>query len=52
MIDNGSVTMSEEQHQHWLTLRTVLYDKEWIVDFKEPMGGAAQDFTGSIGSII
>jgi hypothetical protein len=41
-IDKGIVRMSEEQHKDWLTLRTALYDMDWIVDFKEPMGGPAQ----------
>jgi hypothetical protein len=41
-IDKGIVTMTEEQRQDWLALRTALYDKEWIVDFREPMGGPAQ----------
>ncbi len=41
-IDKGIVLMSEEQHKEWLTLRTALYDMEWIVDFREPMGGPAQ----------
>jgi hypothetical protein len=41
-INKGIVRMSEEQHREWLTLRTALYDKEWIVDFREPMGGAGQ----------
>jgi len=41
-IDKGIITMSEEQHFHWLSLRTSLYDIDWIVDFREPMGGPAQ----------
>jgi len=41
-IDKGIVTMSEEQHKDWLTLRTALYNMDWIVDFREPMGGPAQ----------
>jgi hypothetical protein len=41
-IDNGMVTMTEEQHGDWLTLRTPLYAMDWIVDFREPMGGPAQ----------
>jgi Putative transposase/Transposase zinc-binding domain len=41
-IDKGIVTMTQEQHQDWLILRTTLYDKEWIIDFREPMGGPAQ----------
>ncbi len=41
-IDNGTVKMTEEQHKEWPALRTALYAMEWIVDFKEPMGGAAQ----------
>ena len=42
LIDKGVVTMTEEQHTNWLTLRTALYNMEWITYFKEPMGGAAQ----------
>lgn len=42
LIDNGSIMMSEEQHRHWLTLRSALYNIEWITYFKEPMGGPAQ----------
>jgi hypothetical protein len=41
-IDKGIVTMSEDQHKDWLTLRTRLYKMEWIAYFKEPMGGPAQ----------
>jgi hypothetical protein len=41
-IDKGIITMTEEQHNDWLTLRTDLYNMDWIVDFKEPMGGPAQ----------
>ena len=41
-IDKGIVRMSKEQHKDWLVLRTALYDMNWIVDFREPMGGPAQ----------
>ena len=41
-IDKGIITMTEDQHKDWLTLRTALYEMDWIVDFKEPMGGPAQ----------
>lgn len=41
-INIGIVKMSEDQHKDWLALRTALYSMDWIVDFKEPMGGAAQ----------
>src|SRR5450432_2374002 len=41
-INNGLVKMSEDQHKDWLALRTALYNMDWIVDFREPMGGAAQ----------
>ncbi len=34
--------MSEQQHKEWLSLRTSLYDIDWIVEFREPMGGPAQ----------
>jgi hypothetical protein len=41
-IDNGTITMSQDQHTGWLTLRSALYNTEWITYFKEPMGGPAQ----------
>ena len=41
-IDDGSITMTEQQQSDWLTLRTSLYSIEWITYFKEPMGGPAQ----------
>jgi len=41
-IDKGIIKMSEEQHKDWLTLRSSLYKIDWIVDFREPMGGPAQ----------
>jgi len=41
-IDKGIVTLSEEQHNEWLTLRSALYNMDWITYFKEPMGGPAQ----------
>ncbi len=41
-IDKGMITLTEEQHKEWLTLRTALYDIDWIVEFREPMGGPAQ----------
>ena len=41
-IDKGIITMSEQQHKEWLSLRTSLYDIDWIVEFREPMGGPAQ----------
>jgi hypothetical protein len=41
-IDKGIITMTEEQHKDWLTLRTALHDMDWIVEFREPMGGPAQ----------
>lgn len=41
-IDNGRVTMTEEQHAEWLTLRSTLYHIEWVVNFNEPIGGPAQ----------
>jgi hypothetical protein len=42
LIDKGIITMTEEQHKDWLTLRTDLYNMNWIVDFREPIGGPAQ----------
>lgn len=41
-INSGIITMTEEQHTGWLTLRSSLYLMDWIVDFREPMGGPAQ----------
>jgi hypothetical protein len=41
-IDKGTVKMTEEQQGDWLRLRTALYTMDWIVDFREPMGGPAQ----------
>lgn len=41
-IDKGIITMSEQQHKDWIALRTSLYNINWIVYFKEPMGGPAQ----------
>ncbi len=34
--------MTEEQHADWPAVRTALYGIDWIVDFREPMGGPAQ----------
>ena len=34
--------MTEQQHKEWLRLRTSLYNINWIVEFREPMGGPAQ----------
>jgi len=42
LIDKSIVTMNEAQHRDWLTLRSSLYTIDWIVYFKEPMGGPAQ----------
>src|SRR6266487_5828769 len=41
-IDKGIITMTEQQHKEWLSLRTSLYKINWIVEFREPMGGPAQ----------
>ena len=41
-IDKGNITMTEQQHKEWDTLRTSLYNINWIVEFREPMGGPAQ----------
>lgn len=41
-MDKGIVLMSEEQHRDWPALRISLYEMEWIVDFREPVGGSAQ----------
>jgi len=40
-INKGMVTTAE-QHDGWLTLRSTLYNTDWIVYFKEPMCGPAQ----------
>ncbi|MGI8638210.1 MAG: transposase [Segetibacter sp.] len=37
-----AVNNTEEQRTDWLTLRTTLYNMDWIVDFREPMDGPAQ----------
>ena len=42
LIDKGEVTMTDEQQQDWIHLRSQLYNTEWITYFKEPMGGPAQ----------
>lgn len=41
-IDKGIVKLTREQHKDWLNLRTSLYKIDWIVEFREPMGGPAQ----------
>lgn len=41
-IDQGSIAMSEVQQCNWISLRSLLYQTEWITYFKEPMGGVAQ----------
>ena len=41
-MDKGVITMTEEQRADWLALRTALYAMNWIVEFREPMGGPAQ----------
>ncbi len=41
-MDKGTIKMTEQQQNDWLTLRTSLYKLEWITYFKEPMGGPAQ----------
>jgi hypothetical protein len=41
-IDKGVIRMTAEQHAGWLTLRSSLYLMDWIVDFREPMGGPGQ----------
>ena len=38
-INKGQIEMNEEQQNNWPALCTALYKKEWIVYFKEPMGG-------------
>ena len=34
--------MREDQQKDWPALCAALYNMDWIVDFKEPMGGAGQ----------
>lgn len=41
-IANSAIKMNEEQHANWLSLRTHLYNSEWIIDSRQPMGGPAQ----------
>lgn len=41
-IDKGIVKLTKEQYKDWLNLRTSLYKMDWIVEFREPMGGPAQ----------
>jgi hypothetical protein len=41
-VDKAIITMTEEQHKDWPMLRTSLYNINWIVEFREPMGGPAQ----------
>jgi hypothetical protein len=41
-IDKGKVKLSDEQSIHWPTLRSELYNQEWIVYAKQPFGGPAQ----------
>lgn len=42
LIDKGIIKMTKEQHANWLSLRSALYLMDWIVDFREPMGGPGQ----------
>jgi hypothetical protein len=41
-IDNGVITLTQEQQRDWMNLRGRLYNIKWITYFKEPMGGPAQ----------
>lgn len=41
-IDKGEIMLSEDQHRDWMSLRSLLYNTDWITYFKEPMGGPAQ----------
>ena len=41
-IDKEIIKMTAQQQRDWLTLRSSLYNMEWITYFKEPMGGPAQ----------
>ena len=38
----NKIATTEQQHDGWLTLRSALYNIEWITYFKKPMGGPAQ----------
>ena len=42
LIDKGGVRMSDEQQVEWLTLRSSLYQREWITYCKAPFGGVSQ----------
>jgi len=42
LVDKGVVSMSDEQHRQWLTLRSSLYQQPWITYCKAPFGGPAQ----------
>lgn len=41
-IDEGKIKMNEQQRKDWLSLRTQLYNTQWIVDSRQPMGGPQQ----------
>ena len=41
-IDKGLIRMNEEQQREWLTLKASLYNIEWMVESRQPMGGAGQ----------
>lgn len=41
-IDGGKIKMNEGQRKDWLSLRTQLYNTQWIVDSRQPMGGPQQ----------
>ena len=42
LLDAGTVKLSNEQASEWHSLRSELYNTEWIVYAKEPFGGPAQ----------
>jgi hypothetical protein len=42
LIDDNCISMTEKQKIYWLSLRDLLYKKEWIVYAKQPFGGPQQ----------
>lgn len=42
LISEGAVQLTEEQMRQWPSLRSELYNQEWIVYAKQPFGGPQQ----------
>jgi hypothetical protein len=42
LITEGQVKLSDEQQRAWSSVRSELYNSEWIVYAKQPFGGPAQ----------